>query len=269
MRLSELIRAILPSKLTMMLAVWSISLAATNWFTLKCYLTLFYGKVPLKLGLTKTQCYFDYKGHRIFAPKSDAGIFVEIFQDNVYEQVWQPQLGDTVIDIGAYVGMFTVKASEAVGNTGQVIAVEPCPETFRMLKDNCAECRNVRLVKVAIMNQVGLSRLYYLKSAAANSLVAQRGKYVEVETITLDRLVKRLNLNKVDFIKIDAEGAGLDILEGATETLRKGTRLVIAAYHDAKDGKREIDVVVKFLKDAGYQITYQKGLRSYVYAEQQ
>lgn len=267
MTLPELIRMILPARLTMLLAVWSINLAAHSWTTLKWYLTLLYGKPPLKIGLTKTHCYFDYKGHRIFAPKIDAGIFIEIFQDNVYEQVWQPKVGDTVIDIGAYVGMFTVKASEAVGDTGQVIAVEPCPETFRILKENCAGCRNVRLVKVAIMSQVGIGKLYYLKSAAANSLVTQGGKYVEVETMTLDRLVERLKLNKVDFIKIDAEGAGLEILQGGIETLKKGTHIAIAAYHDARDGKREIDVVTKFLKEIGYQITYQKGLRSYVYAE--
>lgn len=253
----------------MVLAVWSIKMAASSRFTLKWYLTLLYGKQPPNVGLTKSQCYYDYKGHRIFAPKIDAGIFVEIFQDNVYEKVWQPQSGDTVIDIGAYVGMFTVKASEMVGDTGEIIAIEPCPESFRILKENCARCRNVRLIKVAIMNRMGIDKLYYSRSGAANSLVTQWGKYVEVETMTLDQLVKRLKLSRVDFIKIDAEGAGLEILQGATETLEKGTRLVIAAYHDAKDGKREIDGVVKFLKDIGYQITYQKGLRSYVYAQKQ
>lgn len=269
MQLTELIRRILPGKLTMTLAVWSIKMAAKNRFTLKCYLALLYGKKPLNVGLTKSQCYYDYGRHRIFAPKIDAGIFVEIFQDNVYDKVWSPQPGDTVIDVGAYVGMFSVKASEAVGYTGQVIAVEPCPQTFRLLKENTAGCLNVRIMKVAIMNQTGISKLYYSQSAAANSLIVQSGKYVEVETITLDQLAKRLKLSKVDFIKIDAEGAGLEILQGAIETLTKGTRLAIAAYHDAKDGKREIDVVTKFLKDVGYQIIYQRGLRSYVYAEKQ
>lgn len=267
MTLIDIIRIFVPSKLRITLGVWSINLASHYWVTLKAYLTILHGKPPINMGLTKTQCYYDYRGHRIFAPKNAAGVFLEIFQDCTYEQVWQPQPGDTVIDVGAYVGMFTVKASDAVGQSGRVIGIEPCPETFKTLRQNSKHCHNVRLVKKAIMSQTGRGKLYYSKSAAANSMVTQWGKYVEVDTITLDELVKSLGLGKVDFIKMDAEGAELDVLKGATGTLKRGTRLVIAAYHTTEDGKREINAVANYLKSVGYKVIYKKGLRSYIHAE--
>lgn len=269
MALADIIRMVIPSRLRIAVGIWAINLASHREIILRVFLTVLYGKTPGKIGLTKTHSYYDYKGHRILAEKHDAGVFLEIFQAEVYEQIWHPHLGDVVIDIGAYVGMFTVKASEAVGCAGQVIAIEPCPESFRLLKTNTDGYLNVRLIKAAIMNEIGMGKLYYSKAKAANSLIKQSNKYIEVETMTLDWLLKSLQLSRVDFIKIDAEGAELEVLKGATETLAKGTRLVIAAYHTAKDGKREIGEVAKYLQDIGYKIIYKKGLRSYINAEKE
>ena len=113
----------------------------------------------------------------------------------------------------------------------------------------------------------GVGKLYYSKSAAANSLVIKWQRYIEVRTITLDDLAEELKLDKIDLIKVDAEGAELDVLKGAQKVLAKGTRLVIAAYHTAPNGEAEIVQVVETLRKANYDGVCNVGLRSYVYAE--
>jgi len=267
MALVDVIRKVIPHKARITVGVWAINLVSHNWPLLKAYLTMLRGKPPENMGLIENYCYCDYDGRRIFAPKNAAGVFMEIFQDEVYEQVWKLNPGDVVLDIGAYVGMFTVKASRIVGEHGKVVAIEPSPENHAMLVGNCRGLDNTILVKKAVMVRGGVGKLYYSKSAAANSLVVRWKEYVKVETITLDDLMSELGLEKVDFIKVDAEGAELDVLKGAKRTLEKGTRLAIAAYHTAPNGEAEIGQVVEALHGVGYRVQSIKGLRSYIYAE--
>ena len=267
MTLSDVIRKTIPHRARITAGVWSINLASHSWPVLKAYLTVLHGKPPSNMGISGGHCYYDYQGRRIIAPQNAAGVFLEIFKDEVYERVWKPKPGDVVIDIGAYVGMFTVKASLAVGPSGRVIAVEPCPENHTMMVRNCKGLTNVIPVQKAIMAQKGTGRLYFSKSAAANSMITQWGTYVDVETVTLDQLVSDLHLPWVNYIKLDAEGAEIDVLKGATETLRRGTRIVIAAYHTTENGEKEIGTLKTMLRGAGYSVTQARGLRSYLNAE--
>lgn len=267
MALVDVIRKVVPHRLGITVGVWAINQASRNWLTLKWYLTILHGKPPDNMGMDNGYCYYDYGDRRILAPYNAAGVFLEIFQDEVYERVWKLEPGQTVLDIGAYVGMFAVKASRLVGAEGQVIAIEPSPENYGFLAWNCKGLDNVVLIKKAIMATTGVGMLYYSKSAAANSLVTQWKRYIEVRTITLDELVEELGLDKVDIIKVDAEGAELDVLKGATNVLAKGTRLVIAAYHTAPNGKAEIAQVATALREANYRVIQIRGLRSYLYAE--
>lgn len=267
MALVDLIRKVIPHKVAVAVGVWSIDQASKNWILLRTYLTVLHGTFPENMGLVKGYSYYDYKGRRILAPRNAAGVFLEIFQDEVYEQVWRPKPGDIVLDIGAYVGMFTVKASRLVGDKGKVIAVEPSPQNYELLEKNCEGLNNVILVKKAIMSKTGTGKLYYAKSTASNSLIIRGERYVEVRTIKLDDLMIDLGLDKVDIIKIDAEGAEIDVLQGGQVVLANGTRLAIAAYHTAPNGKAEIAQVTSLLQEADYKVARIRGLRSYLYAE--
>jgi len=74
-------------------------------------------------------------------------------------------------------------------------------------------------------------------------------RYIEVRAIRLDELVAELGLERVDFVKIDAEGAELEILKGAVNTLaRYSPFVVMSAYHMPLDPIR----LAKFLRKMGY-----------------
>jgi len=267
MAVVDVVRKIVPRGLGIAVGVWAINQASRNWTMLKWYLTILHGRPPANMGLDNGYCYYDYGGRRIVAPCNAAGVFLEIFQDEVYERIWKPKPRDVVLDIGAYVGMFTVKAARLVGATGKVIAVEPSPENYNLLEQNCEGLGNVALFKGAIMSTSGRGRLYYSRSAAANSLVIRAKRYVEVETIALDELASEFGIDKVDFIKLDAEGAELEVLVGAQKVLERGVRLAIAAYHTTAEGQQELGEIRRFLHSSHYTVVESKGLRSYIYAE--
>jgi len=77
-----------------------------------------------------------WKGLIITIPENDCSLIKEVFQERVYEQFFSCGEGDSVVDIGAHVGCFTMKAAKAVGNQGLVIAIEPEPENLAMLDEN-------------------------------------------------------------------------------------------------------------------------------------
>jgi len=182
-----------------------------------------------------------------------------ILEKPIYTRVRDIRPDDVVIDIGAHVGAFTLKAARKAVN-GLVIAVEPHPANFKLLVRNIRFNRleNVVPIQAAICDKTGRIRLYSHGDSVSHSVVlpGRRGCYVEVRAITLDELVGELGLKRVDFVKIDAEGAELHILRGGRATLRKmAPFLSIAAYHTPS----EAIMVMRFLHKLGYRFATYRG----------
>jgi len=137
--------------------------------------------------------------------------------------------GMAVVDIGAHHGFYTILCSKKVGSTGRVVAFEPSPGEQRKLSFNLKlnHCKNVKIEPYALGGQSGKATLFVIKGrdTAFNSLrppaVSIPTQEVDVSTIRLDDYLRSLCLDKVDFIKIDAEGAELEILQGARNLLMK------------------------------------------------
>jgi FkbM family methyltransferase len=135
--------------------------------------------------------------------------------------------GDVFIDVGANIGLFTLKAAP---RAARVVAVEPGEEARRQLDANVAlnGFTNVALVPKALSDAPGRAALFHNPlghDPQAFSLISD-GTDSETETVeltTLDLLVRELGLPRVDCIKIDVEGAEGQVIAGAGETL--------AAYH--------------------------------------
>lgn len=139
--------------------------------------------------------------------------------------------GDTVLDIGANLGVYTLRLSELVGPTGQVHSFEPVPRTFRLLDHNVkahAPYPNVRIHQAAVSDRSGPAILhlpvegtledYYYASLAKDPGTAARA--IPVETVALDGWLT-LEIGNVAFLKIDTEGAELEVLRGAARILRE------------------------------------------------
>lgn len=266
MAIVDTVRKVVPDRVRTAVGVWSLNMASRSWPVLKMYLMALRGRVPDSMGLDKRYCLYDYDGRRIIAPRNASGVFWEIFEDGVYDVLWGFEAGDVVLDIGAYVGMFTVKAALAYDKGCRVIAVEPNPSHYALLEYNCRGL-DVTLVPKALMAKEGVRKLYAGRAAGADSLIIRHGGCIDVEVTTLDQLVSDLGLDHIDFIKLDAEGAELHVLNGGRKTLERGCRLAISVYHTTEEGRASLSGVIGLLEDWGYTVVVRQGLRSYVYAK--
>jgi FkbM family methyltransferase len=164
--------------------------------------------------------------------------------------------GDIVIDCGAHVGVFTRKALQLGARL--VVALEPEPVNLECLRRNFAEnvCQgNVVIVPKGVWNAEGSVRLFTSEdNSGENSMVIkQEGKTIEVKVTTIDNLLRELKLPRVDYIKMDIEGAEREALSGALQTLKDyRPRLMLDAYH-LPDDMKVLPTIVRSA-DPGYII---------------
>lgn len=166
------------------------------------------------------------------------GVLWLIIKD--YEK-WETELvkeiiseGMTVADIGANVGYYSLIAAKLVGNNGKVYAFEPEPENYELLVRNIEinGYTNVVPVNKAVSNECGKTKLFINRvsssrhSFSQNNVTDEAGS-VEVEIITLDEFFKG---EKVDFIKMDVEGAEGLILDGARQILSQDRLTIIMEF---------------------------------------
>jgi len=210
-------------------------------------------------------------GCKILWPLYDYGtgtIIHEIYRSRLYEliQTYKPTRNYVIIDVGSHIGTYSLKSSKAVGNTGRVFAIEPNPRNYSLLlKDiKLNKATNIVPIQAAISDSNGEITLHIIDSAwnSGGSFIhsrtlkrdPQREKYVvdniKVKTVTLDALIYTLDINRVDILKVDVEGAELLVLKGAERAFsHKIIKHVIVEI-----GKEDISSVVILLKKAGYTI---------------
>ena len=181
--------------------------------------------------------------------------------------------GDLVIDVGAGHGEDTFAFSQAVGETGHVIAIEAHPLSFRILKEFCIlnGLTNITLLHTAIMDKSGLISITESDKWYSNSIAPNR-EYagVKIKSTTLDSVCDQLEIKEIGFLKMNIEGAEKFAILGMSETIKR-VRAVCIACHDFRadrgDGEqfRTRSVVVRFLKNHGFKVVSRpKDQREYV-----
>lgn len=169
--------------------------------------------------------------------------------------------GDTIVDIGAFIGIFTITMARRAGKTGRVIAFEPNPKNLTLCRKNIIlnnVSGQVELLDIAIGNSNGPARLSDEGSAShiVSSAMPGGAGCLTVKSDSLDEILKG---RKVDIIKIDTEGYEADVLSGAKDLLRRKDhtpRLIFIECHPYMWKSREINSndIVTPLQDAGYTI---------------
>lgn len=158
--------------------------------------------------------------------------------------------GDIVLDCGANVGVYVREALEA--GARQVVAIELAPENLECLRRNLAnEIREGRVIVYpkGVWDKDDFLTLNQDPTNSAADSVVMRPEMSKdgprVALTTIDKLVEELKLERVDFIKMDIEGAEQRALLGAQQTLASfRPRMALSAYH-RPDDPEQLPVLVR------------------------
>ena len=173
--------------------------------------------------------------------------------------------GDTVIDVGANIGVLTLFFRNLVGNEGMIYSFEPNPTAFSVLKKNINEnnLTNVQIENTAVSNTNGKIS-FEMHSSITNSRIAKNHEDgITVDCVSIDEYFIGNKMKKINFAKIDTEGYDLTVLEGMTKIIQLNPDLkIMIEYHTRllqEAGIRPKDLL-KFLRQQNFKIYDMGGL---------
>lgn len=172
--------------------------------------------------------------------------------------------GDTFIDIGANIGLYSLTAASIVTESGKVIAFEPFPKNYEKLSKHIRinSFKNISIEKLAISDKAGTITIYINEKEQNCGMASTIEQiYTAKETIqatTLDEYLLQHPQSQLHFIKMDIEGGELKALQGMQQTLKKYSPTLLIEFDEqiltqAKLCKEDI---INFLKKFNYKLYF-------------
>lgn len=170
--------------------------------------------------------------------------------------------GDTMLDIGAHCGFLTLAGAHAAGPKGQVISVEPTPQTARILRDNAAQLSPapVEVIEAAAWSESGKATMsLHPTNTGDNRAYSLQGEghegEVEIERVALDLLLLP-RLDRLDLVKMDTQGSEPHAVAGMQGLLQKFRPVMIMEYWPPgiRQGGEDPRRLLGRLRALGYQI---------------
>jgi len=189
-----------------------------------------------------------------------------LHEDEILDQ-FDPKPGDTVVDVGAHIGLYSLIAAKRVGPSGKVIAIEPDPENCNLLHRNIElnKLTNVTILERAAFSSNSKLKLYlpgkergFTKLGTIMANRAMTENFLEIDATTLDHLMLMQGMTQVNWIKIDVEGAELEVLKGATVTLSVSKDIALLIEVHNVNNMDLHPAIVKFLQPYEFQIEFER-----------
>lgn len=241
-----------------------------------CMLQFLRVRTPVRLNK-----YFDLIAQKM-SLETDVKFYIKTpFDFFIFSFMWEQELQDVLrfeegmnfLDVGAHIGKYTIRAGMKIGKEGKVVAIEPDKDNFDLLVRNIEanglqNCIALNLAAYRADTQVNL---FHSATSREHSIIEDFGKGSrKVKARALDSLLEEIEIGKIDLIKIDVEGAELEVLEGLANTLTKQNPLLVIEIL-----KRDEDRVIRYLDSLGYKkelihflLDYRGGLMFYCFKKQ-
>jgi len=207
--------------------------------------------------------FVEIEGSKIFLDPADSlalslnGSY-EPFETQLIKKVIRQ--GDISVDAGANIGYYTLLFSRLTGESGRVFAFEPAPVNFALLKKNLGinGCSNVEPVQKAVSNITGNASLFLHERNSTDHRIFRskdRRRGIDIETTSLDDYFKDFR-GKINFIKIDVQGAELQVLEGMRKILKNHPVKIALEFSPLllKSCGSEPEKLVSILAEYGYRL---------------
>jgi FkbM family methyltransferase len=197
------------------------------------------------------------QGNVWFAAALEAGelaSYLEIHRDRVYDSKrTHIEPGDVILDVGANIGMFSIRFGRLFRDT-TIYAFEPNPSVYRRLVRNISAnaLTKVEPINVAIASSAGGRPFFVTGATVTGSLYEGSSNYTtpsfDAETIALDCFCEMRRIRSIGLLKIDVEGAELEVLKGAIKTLRICKQVVVECHTPQLEKEARI-----FLQSYGFE----------------
>lgn len=225
-----------------------------NWFTfLKNHFQKFKGAKEVIIKLRNGIKY------QIRTNTMDAGIITEIWIHEYYTKPVAFEIGenDTVVDIGAHIGVFTIFAANKA-KKGKVYSFEPVKENFELLKNNIGLNNLINVVpfNMAVSNTTKPLTLFFNDENTGGHSFYDKNQgtsKIVVEATTLEELIRKNNIERIDFLKMDCEGGEYKIFfESNDETLAKINKISME-FHNLND-ELNLTTLKNFLERKNFKV---------------
>ncbi len=204
--------------------------------------TFIFFTIPVKSGPLKGKKWIATSGGKFLSGKYET-YKTEAIVKNFLE-------GEIFYDIGAHIGYFSAIASTMNKGKGQVIAFEPRPMNIKFFKRHMKinNFVGVTLYEVAV-GEEEKTVLFDTSFGSATGKVSEEGR-LEVKQVSIDKMFERGEIPLPTFIKIDVEGAEMEVLKGMKNVISLARPKIIIATHNDECHKYVID----FINDLRYTI---------------
>jgi len=208
------------------------------------------------------------------------------------QEILKLRKGWVVVDVGSEFGYYAIKAAQLVGESGKVIAIEPHPLSYNILKKNISYYKLDNIIPIPKaagarkevrrffeayslggssllppiqLHSIGKERFYHLMhliqkgsifAVLRENLIKSTSTYL-VQVDTLENMLNECHVNMVNLIKIDVEGAELEVLKGSLNLLEKHKPVLLVEVHHAELGRKS-EEVYRILEQYGYDLTIER-----------
>lgn len=180
---------------------------------------------------------------------------------------YKPRKGDVVVDLGAGLGEEAIILSDLVGSEGQVYSIEANPTVYSILKNvvSLNNLENVTALNIAINRENDFVKIVDVDNTYMTGFVGTEidGQATEIQGLRFDSFMEKYNLQKIDLVKSNIEGAERFLVDSIEPSYVHRIRNVAIACHDFRYAEDKNDFfltkeyVVNFLTRHGFNITSQ------------
>lgn len=224
-----------------------------NW---NLYLLLYF-------GLLRDDRIFVFRNNfkaKIRAGTTDFYVLTNVWLLEEYDNK-KLQIGkdDTVIDIGAHIGLFTIYVSQFCTN-GRIYCYEPIKENYDLLACNIElnNIKNATIFQNAVTDKSSLARIFLNQDAAAHSAFTKSSEYVDIMSVSLKDIIDSNKIEKCDLLKLDCEGSEYIILNSLPESYFGHIKKIVMEYHMADKKPDLLQNLIKKLNALNYKLDVRK-----------
>ena len=221
-----------------------------NWYI---YPKVYYKLINDKFVIFRTKTDLRIK---IRVRSTDLMTLTNVWMINEYDiEDFEINVNDTVIDIGAHIGLFSLLVSQRC-KTGKILSFEPVRENFDLLVSNLKlnHIENVLPFNMAVSKNLDKLNLFLNDDQSAHSIFPKSSESISVESTSLQKIFEENKISSCKLLKLDCEGAEYEIIDSLPSEYLNKIQNIVMEYHSADTKPELVKNLILKIKNAGFKI---------------